>query len=264
MVVRDLMHRGLHTCPPETRLAAVARLFVEHGVHALIVTDNAGEPAGVLSDYDLLAGEWLATDEQSFKTMQELTAGEMMTTPLQTIEADTPAAEAASRLRLEHLARLVVTEVGRPVGIIAVSDLVRNLVTPRASRETVADVMSWGIVTCRPETPLPAVARAMDERRARSVVVLDPGGSPLGVLTGHDLLSVYETGMQDSTAADLMHEALTIRPDASLSEAADKMVRHEVHRLVVVEGDDRAQVPLGVISTSDIVAEMAAPESVWR
>jgi hypothetical protein len=34
--------------------------------------------------------------------------------------------------------------------------------------------------------------------------------------------------------------------------------------LVVVDRNDPAQIPLGLVSTSDIVAEMAAPELVWQ
>ena len=123
--------------------------------------------------------------------------------------------------------------------------------------------MSWGILTCVPETPLPAVAHAMQERRSRSLVVVDRGGSPVGVVTGHDLLSVYEGAAPNSTVADLMHSPLTIAPYASLREAADRMVREEVHRLVVAQHEPE-QVLLGLISTSDIVAEMAASKSVWR
>jgi CBS domain-containing protein len=264
MVVRDLMHRGLYTCPPETRLGDAARLLVEHHVHAVVVADEGGEPLGVLSDTDLLTGEWLGTDEESLAVMQELTAGELMTSPAATIDADTPAADAAARLRREHVSRLVVTEAGRPVGVIAVSDLVGSLATPSGRREAVADVMSWGIVTCLPETPLPAAARAMQERRSRSVLVVDRSGAPLGIVTGHDLLAIYENGASDATVADLMHPPLTIGPGASLREAADQMLRHEVHRLIVVADDDQAQMPLGLISTSDIVVEMAAAESVWQ
>jgi hypothetical protein len=33
------------------------------------VTDDAGRPARILADSDLLAGEWLASEEQSMKTM---------------------------------------------------------------------------------------------------------------------------------------------------------------------------------------------------
>jgi CBS domain-containing protein len=264
MLVRDLMHSGLFTCPSESRLGDVARLLVEHHVHAVIVTDASGEPAGVVSDTDLLAGEWLGTDEVSLSTMQEITAGELMTSPPQTVDADAPASEAVARLRRERLSRLLVMDGGVPVGVIAVSDLVRELARPSGERGTVSDVMSWAIVTCLPETPVHAAARAMLERRSRSVVVVDRGGGPLGVVTGHDLLSVHDGSGLDSTVAQLMHPPLMIGPHASLRDAADQMLRHEVHRLVVVDPDDPAKIPLGLISTSDIVAEMAAPESVWQ
>jgi CBS domain-containing protein len=264
MLVRDLMHPGLFTCPSQSRLGDVARLLVEHHVHAVIVTDASGEPVGVLSDTDLLAGEWLSTDDASLSTMQEITAGELMTSPPQTIDADAPASEAAALLRRERLSRLLVMEAAVPVGVIAVSDLVRELALPSGQRGTVADVMSWAIVTCLPETPVPAAARAMLERRSRSVVVVDRRGRPLGVVTGHDLLSLHDGGGLASTVEPLMHPPLMIAPDASLREAADQMLRHEVHRLVVVASADPVQIPLGLISTWDIVAEMAAPESVWQ
>jgi CBS domain-containing protein len=264
MLVRDLMHPGLITCPPDTRLGDAARLLLERGVHAVIVTDVDGRPAGVLSDTDLLAGEWLSTDETSLATMQEITAGDLMSSPPATVAADTTVSAAAARLCRENLSRLLVTENGHPVGVIAVSDLVRNLARPSGERSRVADVMSWAIVTCLPETPVAAAARAMHERRSRSVVVVDRSGSPLGVVTGLDLLSLYAGSALDSTVAELMHPPLTIGPDASLREAADTMLRHEVHRLVVVDLDDPKRIPLGLVSTSDIVAEMAAPESVWQ
>jgi CBS domain-containing protein len=61
-----------------------------------------------------------------------------------------------------------------------------------------------------------------------------------------------------------MHTALTIDINASLREAADKMIQNHHHRLVVMDTDDPDAFPLGVISTFDIVAEMANPDSVWQ
>jgi CBS domain-containing protein len=264
MLVRELMHPGLFTCPLQTRLGDVARLLKQHAVHAMIVTDADGRPAGVLSDTDLLAGEWLSTEQASLATMQGITAGELMSSPVATVDADASASDVAERLRRENLSRLVVTEDGHPVGVIAISDLLRDLARPSAGRSTVADVMSWAIVTCLPDTPVTAAARAMQERRSRSVVVVDRGGAPLGVVTGMDLLSVYDRSADELKVAQLMRAPLTIAPDASLREAADEMLRHEVHRLVVVDPGDSARIPLGLVSTSDIVAEMAAPESVWQ
>ncbi len=42
------------------------------------------------------------------------------------------------------------------------------------------------------------------------------------------------------------------------------MIRHEVHRLVVTDPSRPDGVPIGIVSTSDIVAEMADERSVWR
>jgi CBS domain-containing protein len=61
-----------------------------------------------------------------------------------------------------------------------------------------------------------------------------------------------------------MHEALTIHPGASLREAADKMIEHHHHRLIVVDPNQEHGIPLGAISSFDIVAEMAQPGSVWQ
>ena len=61
-----------------------------------------------------------------------------------------------------------------------------------------------------------------------------------------------------------MHAPITIGPGATLREAADLMLEHEIHRLVVVDPAAPDAVPLGVVATTDIVAEMAEPGSVWR
>ena len=104
----------------------------------------------------------------------------------------------------------------------------------------------------------------MTERRSRSLVVVDPAGRPVGVVTGSDLLALYRPGEAATTVAELMQPLLTIGPDASLREAADLMLRHETHRLVVVDPERPDGMPLGLVSTSDLVAEMAEPGSVWR
>jgi hypothetical protein len=42
------------------------------------------------------------------------------------------------------------------------------------------------------------------------------------------------------------------------------MIQNHYHRLVVVDNEDPDAFPLGAISTFDIVAEMARPDSVWQ
>jgi CBS domain-containing protein len=259
---RDVMHPGLITCRPEAHMREMAEVLVSSHIHALVVTDSDGELLGIVADSDLLAGEWLAEDEESLAAMRTMTAGELMTAPVVTIAAEGSVEDAAAVLGREHLSRLVVIDDDRPVGIVAISDLVAQVAGQPAERRVVADVMSYGFLVCREGTPIAAAARAMHERRSRSIAVIDVDGHAVGVLSGRDLLPSLLTPIEGTAVDSLMHAPLTIAPDASLREAADRMIGNEVHRLLVVAPGEMT--PSGQISAADIVAEMAGPGQAWR
>lgn len=264
--IRDIMHPGVITCRPDATLGQVAVMLIQQHVHALLVADRDGRPIGVISDYDLLAGEWLSGDPESLEVMRSMTAGELMSTPVDTVEADVSVNEAAQRMGEEGISRLLVLDGGQPVGVVSVSDFVAALAaTASAKRETVADVMSDAMLVCRAKTPVISAARAMTQAGWRSVLVVNAAGKPLGVVSGLDLLAFCrDDGCEDVTVSQVMHPALTIHMSASLREAADVMIEHHHHRLVVVDPDEPESMPLGVLSSYDIVAEMAKPGSVWQ
>lgn len=264
--VRDLMHAGLITCKPTATLGQVAVLLNQNHVHALIVTDRDGRPTGIISDLDLMAGEWLSSDGESLKTMRSLTASDLMTHPIDTIEANLTISEAAHVFLEKKVSRLMVIEQGKAVGIISLSDLIANLAEQaQKGRNTVADVMSDAILVCRGKTPLVSAARAMTSTKWRSVLVVDARGKMLGLVSGLDLLPFVKNGIDEKMVVrDVMHPAITIDQHASLHEAAKIMIENHHHRLVVIDKNDPDAFPLGAISTFDIVAEMARPDSVWQ
>lgn len=96
------------------------------------------------------------------------------------------------------------------------------------------------------------------------MLVVDLNGKVIGVVSGHDLMQLVKNGSaENKIVRDVMHPALTIDINASLREAADMLIQNHYHRLVVVD----KKIPTfsaGVISTFDIVAEMARPDSVWQ
>jgi CBS domain-containing protein len=99
----------------------------------------------------------------------------------------------------------------------------------------------------------------------RSVLVVDARGKPQGVVSGKDLLPFVENNIDPKlTVTDIMHPALTIDINAPLREAASLMIQSHYHRLVVVDQQDPESFPLGIISSFDIVAEMAKPGSIWQ
>lgn len=265
-LVKDLMHTGLITCKPTATLGQVAVLLNQHHVHALVVADRDGRTLGLISDFDLMAGEWLSSDEESLTVMRKLTAADLMSQPVDTVEANTPLAEAASLIMEKKVSRLLVTENGKSVGIISLSDFVSSIAgAMKTRRDTVGDVMSDAILVCRGKTPVVSAARAMTSSGWRSVLVVDAKGKILGVVSGHDLMKLVKDGVDEKLIVrDVMHPALTIDINASLREAADMMIQNYHHRLVVVDKEDPDSFPLGAISTFDIVAEMARPDSVWQ
>src|SRR5574340_846627 len=137
-LVRDLMHRGLITCRQDASLGQVAVLLTQHHIHALVVVDRDRRPIVLISDFDLLAGEWLSADTESLSVMRNLTAGDLMSQPIASVEASS-ALHAAAKIMLEKdISRLLVTEDGKPAGMIAGSDFVASIArAEKPSRETV-------------------------------------------------------------------------------------------------------------------------------
>ena len=265
-LVRDLMHPGILTCKPDIALGQVAVLLTQHHIHALIVADRDGRALGIISDFDLLAGEWLSTDSESLTAMKRLTASDLMSHPIDSVEANVSLADAVQILMEKDVSRLLVTEQGKPAGVISLSDFVASIASEeKPHREIVGDVMSDAILVCRGKTPLLSAARAMTDAGWRSVLVVDAKGKTLGVVSGKDLLPFIKSGMDEKlTVRDVMHPALTIDITASLREAANLMIQKHYHRLVVIDKNDPDAFPLGAISSFDIVAEMARPDSIWQ
>jgi CBS domain-containing protein len=260
------MHHGVITCKPDATLGQVAVLLHQHNVHAIFVTDRDGRITGVISDFDLMAGEWLSSDPESLNTMRKLTASDLMTQPVDSIQAFTPLTEAAETFLTKGVGRLLVLDNEKPVGIISLADFVASIaVQAKSKRDTVGDVMSHAILVCRGKTPVLSAARAMTSSGWRSVLVVDVKGKVLGVVSGHDLLHLIKKGVDEKLIVrDVMHPALTIDIHASLREAADVLIKNHYHRLVVVDKEDPDSFPLGALSTFDIVAEMAKADSIWQ
>jgi CBS domain-containing protein len=265
--VNDLMHAGLITCPPGTSLGQVAKLLNVHHIHAVIVAEEAEKPLGIISDFDLLAAEWLSVDEESLNVMRKLTARDLMTAPIETVQSGTPAQVAAQRMAERHIHRMLVTEADRPVGVISISNFVAGIAEQEAvRRETVGDVMSRTFLVCREDNTVLSASRTMTQAGWRSIIVVNSKGKLRGILTGRDLLPLVGRPVAESMVVGQLinRSLLTTDISSSLQEAADMMIQNHRHRVIVVDQSDPESFPLGVISSFDIVAAMARPGSIWQ
>lgn len=110
------MHAGMFSCDPGTPLANVAGTMASRRIHALIVEDQDGNPAEIVSDTDVIAA---AACADSF-CAKDVAATEALTT-----SADISLREAA-RLMAEHgVSHLIVRDSasGQAVGVLSTTDI---------------------------------------------------------------------------------------------------------------------------------------------
>jgi len=122
----------------------------------------------------------------------------------------------------------------------------------------VGDLMSSPIRACAAGLPLPAVAELMAREHIHCVAVLAED-QVVGVISDLDLVQAASRDFAASTAAEAANEPLASVPvDATLATAAREMRDRRTHHLVVVDG--RPPLPVGVLSTLDLVRQLGAAE----
>lgn len=121
VTVERVMHVGFVGCALETPLRAVAALMAKHRVHCLVgfgdLADDDTRLWGVVSDIDVVAA--LAAG------VGGMTAGEIASTELVTIEPGETVRHAAELMRDHEVSHLLVVDGAsdRPLGVISTLDV---------------------------------------------------------------------------------------------------------------------------------------------
>ncbi len=126
-----------------------------------------------------------------------------------------------------------------------------------------SEIMTSGVVTTTPDSSAASVARQMRDSRVGSVVVVDPAGSPVAMVTDRDLtVRVFAGGVDPETAIGEHASRPLICGESAmdLDEAAALMVQHRVRRLPVVDGDSLA----GIVTLDDIAVRTGNLEVAQR
>lgn len=121
--------------------------------------------------------------------MTDTLVSDAMTTPMLTLDADTPVSEAAEGMLEAGIKSVVVVgEACRPEGIFTSTDVVRVAAAAAPADEvTVGAYMTADVETARPDESLSAVARRMLEADISHIPVTDADGNGVGILTTTDL-----------------------------------------------------------------------------
>lgn len=153
---------------------------------------------------------------------------------------------------------------------------------------TAHDLMNGSVVAIPRDMSMQAAARRLEQMHVSGAPVVDENGRCVGVLSSNDFVACCaanrtqcgkrrleahsgpcafpdcvgsEWQMVNATEAveGLVRDRMTLdpvtaRPETSIARLAQMMVDAHVHRLIVVDEQRR---PLGIVSTTDIVAAVA-------
>ncbi len=117
MKVREIMTEEVVTAEPDSTLQEIAGIMRDEDTGAVPIVDD-GELVGVITDRDIVIR--CVADG---KDVSEITADEILTEELETIEPDADVEEASRLMSRKQIRRLPVVEDGQLIGIVSLGDI---------------------------------------------------------------------------------------------------------------------------------------------
>lgn len=129
------------------------------------------------------------------------------------------------------------------------------------SPQLVRDLMSVGVPTCPPSTPVDELVRLMLEKDFEAVVVLDGNqGHAIGFVSMDELIRAYtQTDYLDLTAENVMRDGLpTVPPDIPLKAAAQIMQDQSVRVLFLTHHAGGIEYPAAWLTYKHLLRHMGS------
>jgi CBS-domain-containing membrane protein len=129
-------------------------------------------------------------------------------------------------------------------------------------RILVRDLMTVGVTTCSPDTPIVEVTRLLLDTDLEGVVVLDPEGHAVGVVSRDELVRAYaRDDCRDLTAEEVMRDGVPqIPPDIPLTAAAQLMQDLGVRVVFLMHHAGGIEWPAATLSYKHLLRHLAAQE----
>jgi CBS domain-containing protein len=143
----------------------------------------------------------------------------------------------------------------------------RLTVNSHAAPRLVRDLMTVGVKTCTPSTPINEVARLLIENNLEDLIVLEEGKA-IGVIGREDLARFFahhnlretpQSKFDEITASEVMREGVPqIPPDIPLTAAAQIMLDLKVRTLFLMHHASGIEYPAAYLSYWHILRYLAA------
>ncbi len=129
-------------------------------------------------------------------------------------------------------------------------------------RVLVRDLMTVGVKTCAPTTPIVDLAHFMLEQDLEAIVVLDHEGHAVGVVSRDDLVRAYtRADCRSLTAEAIMTDGVpSVPPDIPLTAAAQIMQDRGVRAVFLMHHAGGIEYPAAMLSYTHFLRHLCAQE----
>ena len=246
----DIATRNVVHLAPGDSVGEAARIMAENRISSIVVTDESGHPAGIITERNMLHAMQTGCPPQT-------ALHELMSSPVITVHESTTCLNAYQVCLRDGIRHLVIVDDEKLLlGVVSETDfrLHMNLSTLSGRRQIVS-VMSRSVFSLSPNACLRDALSLMDAHRDTCVVVLE-AGIPIGIVTERDVnFRVVALGRNPETTllSDIMTKSPdTLSFDAPVSEALE-MIQTYGYRHVPVEKNGAV---VGVVSMRDLFMEV--------
>lgn len=265
VLVQEAMRKQVIRLSQKTRIDKSINYFIKYKINALLVSDENGRPAGVVSKTDLMGAYYAGLPIES-------PLEDMMSSPPLFCSASDSLESALDQMKSASVYRLYVLgdASDEVAGVLAYPDIVgllylychecdySHLKRKKSKRGengvlrfTVREVMTDSVKAFAADALLMEIMEGLSEYRFGAVLITDRESLARGVVSKTDLMLAYKHGISaEEPARTIMSSPVRSCPEDDLLEnAIREMIYSEVHRVFVHKDDPRHIT--GVLSLSD-------------
>jgi len=252
MLVEDIMSRDPLYVEDSTFLTKARQMIRDNHVRGLPVVNSKGAVLGIVTNQDMLR----VTSTKSNVTI----SGYMV--PVPTVTGQMDILDAARLMLKEKIALFPVVESEtkpKLVGVVSLLDVFMNIDLGIVPEKPVSEIMTTKVVTTRPDDPITKIWDLMVEKDFTGLPVVKDG-KLIGMITRFDMLKGTARISKESERRSVDSKQMpvekfmssplfSVKPDDSVRKAIELMLKHDVGRISVVDGENL----VGIVDRNDLI-----------
>ncbi|PCE30488.1 EAL domain-containing protein [Burkholderia ubonensis] len=241
--VARLVARPILSCTRTTPVREVARRIFAERCSSIVVMEE-GEVVGIWTEQDALAA---GDSPQAL----DRPVGEVMSSPVLTLEASTPLGEAAVKFKQSGVRHFVVVRDGAAIGVLTQTDVVVNQGAEFFLRlKPIESIRVHSPVTVPEHVALHEVVARMRVEKLDAVLVAYDDGEH-GILTERDIVRLIAGGGLQGAVGEHASKPLQMLATKQSLYAAHRYMMQQNMRHVGIRDDDGALT--GLLSFADVL-----------